>query len=119
MGAEMMFRLNSDYYEGEKSMTIPESMKFEDIEPFLETYKKDNPSKYPLAMYKSGIPGFTNFLESVVDNLIVYLMLPYCLWTKILFQTRICGRKFLKAIRNTAYGAKLTDLSMTGNARRI
>ena len=31
MGAEMMFRLNSDYYEGEKNMTIPESMKFEDI----------------------------------------------------------------------------------------
>ncbi len=36
MGAEMMFRLNSTYYEEEKGLTIPESMKFEDIEPFLE-----------------------------------------------------------------------------------
>lgn len=74
MGAEMMFRINSTYYEGQKGMTVPESMKFEDIEPYLEIYKKDNPSKYPLAMDKSGIPGFANFLESIVGS---YIVIPY------------------------------------------
>ncbi len=71
MGAEMMFRFNADYYEGEKGMTIPEFMKFEDLEPYLEVYKNDFPSKYPMAVSKSGIAGFFNSLESVVDSLIV------------------------------------------------
>ena len=74
MGAEMMFRLNSTYYEEQKGMTIPESMKFEEIEPFLEVYKKDNPTKYPLAMDKSGIAGMTNFLEKIVGD---YIVIPY------------------------------------------
>ncbi len=74
MGSEMMFRMNATYYEDEKGMTIPEEMKFEDLEPFLEAYKKDNPIKYPLAMDKSGIAGFLNFLEKVVDN---YIVIPY------------------------------------------
>jgi ABC-type glycerol-3-phosphate transport system substrate-binding protein len=74
MGAEMMFRFNADYFEGEKGMTIPEKMTFADVEPFLEAYKKDHPDKYPLAMDKTGVPGFTNFLETVVEK-VVYI--PY------------------------------------------
>ncbi len=74
MGSEMMFRLNADYFEGEKGMSIPEKMEFADIEPYLEAYKKDYPHKYPLEMSKSGIPGFTNFLERIVSNIIV---VPY------------------------------------------
>ncbi|MCR5108263.1 MAG: ABC transporter substrate-binding protein [Lachnospiraceae bacterium] len=74
MGAEDMFRLNSDYFEKEKGMVIPERMEFSDIEPFLKAYKEDNPEKYPLAMDKSGLPGYINFLERVVDPIIV---IPY------------------------------------------
>ncbi len=74
MGTEMMFRLNADYFEGEKGMEIPESMDFADIEPYLAAYKEDYPHKYPLAMDKGGIPGFTNFMERIVST---YIFLPY------------------------------------------
>ncbi len=71
MGSEMMFRLNSDYFGGEKGMEIPEHMKFADIEPYLAAYKKDHPEKYPLAMDKAGPAGLTNFLESIIENVVV------------------------------------------------
>ncbi len=74
MGTEMMFRFNSDYYEGQKGMEIPEYMTFEELEPYLEAYKKDFPHKYPLGVSKGGIPGFVNFLERIVGNLIT---IPY------------------------------------------
>ena len=74
MGTEMMYRLNADYFEGEKGMEIPERMAFGDIEPYLAAYKADYPQKYPLAMDKAGIPGFTNFLDRVISTVIV---IPY------------------------------------------
>ena len=74
MGSEMMYRLNADYFEDEKGMEIPERMTFEEIEPFLAAYKQDYPRKYPMAMDKSGIPGFTNFLERIINNVVV---IPY------------------------------------------
>ncbi len=74
MGSEDMFRFNSDYFEGEKGMTIPEHMTFAQLEPYLAAYKKDFPNKYPLAMDKGGLAGFYNFLERVVDPVIV---IPY------------------------------------------
>ena len=74
MGSEMMYRINADYFEGEKGMGIPEKMTFADIEPYLAAYKEDHPDKYPLAMDKSGVPGFTKFLDSVIDNIV---FIPY------------------------------------------
>jgi ABC-type glycerol-3-phosphate transport system substrate-binding protein len=74
MGTEMMYRLNSDYFEGKKGMEIPEFMSFADIEPFLAAYKADYPHKYPLAMDKSGMPGMTNFLERVIGT---FIFIPY------------------------------------------
>lgn len=71
MGAEEMFRLNADYFEAEKGMVIPERMELGDIEPFLEAYKKDHPDKYPLEMTKSGPAGHLNFLERIVNPIIV------------------------------------------------
>ncbi|MCR5650398.1 MAG: ABC transporter substrate-binding protein [Lachnospiraceae bacterium] len=71
MGAEDMFRLNADYFEKEKGMVIPERMDFKDIEPFLKAYKEDYPDKYPLDMTKSGPAGYMNFLERIVDPIIV------------------------------------------------
>ncbi len=74
MGTENLFRLNADYFEGQKGMEIPETMTFEDIEPYLKAYKEDNPDKYPLAMDKGGLPGYLNFLERIVGGIIV---VPY------------------------------------------
>lgn len=74
MGAENMFRFNSDYFEGEKGMSIPDKMAFADLEQYLAAYKQDNPNKYPLAMDKAGLAGFYNFLQRVVDPIIV---IPY------------------------------------------
>ena len=74
MGTEMMYRLNADYFEGEKGMEIPERMAFGDIEPYLAAYKQDHPQKYPLAMDKVGIAGFTNFLERIISRVVV---IPY------------------------------------------
>ncbi|WP_197029467.1 ABC transporter substrate-binding protein [Butyrivibrio sp. AE3004] len=74
MGAEEMFRMNSDYFEGQKGMIIPERMTFGELEPYLEAYKKDFPDKYPLAMDKSGFPGYLNCVERIVDGIIV---IPY------------------------------------------
>ena len=74
MGTEMMYRFNADYFEGEKGMEIPETMKFEDVEPYLAAYKADYPYKYPLAMDKSGPPGMTNFLERVIGT---FVFIPF------------------------------------------
>lgn len=75
MGAEEMFRINADYFEGEKGMEIPERMNgFEAIEPYLEEYKKDYPNKYPLGIDKSGPSGYLNFVEGIVGEIIV---IPY------------------------------------------
>ena len=70
MGSEMMFRLNSDYFEKEKGMTIPETMDFADLEPYLEAYKKDFPHKYPLGIDKSGVAGYSNLQEPIIGNII-------------------------------------------------
>lgn len=74
MGTEDMFRFNADYFEGEKGMTIPERMTFADLEQYLAAYKQDYPDKYPLAMDKAGLAGFYNFVQRVVDPIIV---IPY------------------------------------------
>ena len=75
MGSEEMFRLNADYFETQKGMEIPERMDgLESVEPFLKAYKEDYPNKYPVAMDKSGIPGFLNFLERIAGGVIV---IPY------------------------------------------
>lgn len=75
MGAEEMFRLNADYFETQKGMEIPERMDgLESVEPFLKAYKEDYPNKYPVAMDKSGLPGFLNFLERIAGGVIV---IPY------------------------------------------
>ena len=74
MGTENLFRLNADYYEGQKRMEIPEEMTFKDIEPFLKAYKEDHPDEYPLAMDKSGLAGYLNFLERIVGGIVV---IPY------------------------------------------
>jgi hypothetical protein len=74
MGTENLFRFNADYFEGQKGMKIPEEMTFKDVEPYLKAYKEDHPNEYPLAMDKSGLAGYLNFLERIVGGIVV---IPY------------------------------------------
>lgn len=74
LGAEVFFRLNSDYFEEEKGIEIPENMKFEELEPLLAMYKEDYPDKYPLHMGQGGLSGMFQEHERVVSS---YLVIPY------------------------------------------
>ena len=74
LGAEVFFRLNSDYFEGEKGLALPEEMAFEDLEPLLAMYKADFPDKYPLHMGHNGLSGMFQVHERIVSN---YLVIPY------------------------------------------
>ena len=74
LGAEVFFRMNSDYFEGEKGLKLPEEMKFEDLEPMLEMWKKDHPDEYPLHMTMNGLSGMFQCHERIVGS---YLVIPY------------------------------------------
>ena len=74
LAAEVFFRLNSDYFEGEKGLTIPETMKFEELEPLLRMWKEDHPGEYPLHMAQSGLSGMFQCHERIVGS---YLVIPY------------------------------------------
>lgn len=74
LGAEVFFRLNSDYFEGEKGLTLPETMKFEELEPLLAMWKADHPDEYPLYMTQSGLSGMFQCHERIVGT---YLVIPY------------------------------------------
>jgi len=74
LGAEVFFRLNSDYFEGEKGLTIPETMKFADLEPMLALWKSDHPDEYPLYMAQSALSGMWQCHERIVGS---YLVIPY------------------------------------------
>lgn len=74
LGAEVFFRLNSDYFEGEKGLTIPETMEFADLEPMLKMWKEDHPDEYPLYMSQSALSGMFQVHERIVGS---YLVIPY------------------------------------------
>ena len=74
IGIQVFFRMNSDYFEDEKGMTLPEEMEFEDLEPYLAAWKEDHPNEYPLYMTKNGLTGFWQVHQRVVSS---YLVIPY------------------------------------------
>ncbi len=74
LGAEVFFRINSDYFEGEKGMELPESMDFSELEPMLKIWKEDHPNEYPLYMTQSGLSGMFQCHERIVGS---YLVIPY------------------------------------------
>ncbi len=74
IGIQVFFRMNSDYFENEKGMTLPDEMKFEELEPYLAAWKADHPNEYPLHMTKSGLTGFWQVHQRVVSS---YLVIPY------------------------------------------
>ena len=74
LGAEVFFRLNSDYFEGEKGLELPEEMKFADLEPLLQMYQEDHPGEYALHMGHNGLSGMFQEHERIVSS---YLVIPY------------------------------------------
>jgi len=74
LGAEVFFRINSDYFEGEKGLTLPEEMSFAELEPLLEMYKEDHPTEYPFYLTSSGPLGMFQTHERIVGS---YLVIPY------------------------------------------
>lgn len=74
LGAEVFFRLNSDYFEGEKGLKIPETMEFKDLEPLAKMWKEDHPDEYPLYMATGGMSGMFQVHERIVGS---YLVIPY------------------------------------------
>ena len=74
LGAEVFFRLNSDYFEQEKGLTLPEQMDFAELEPLLAMWKEDHPGEYPLYMPQNGLSGMFQCHERIVGS---YLVIPY------------------------------------------
>ena len=74
LGAEVFFRMNSDYYEGEKGIELPDDIEFADLEPYLEMWKKDHPNEYPLYLASSGMSGAFQVHERIAGK---YLVIPY------------------------------------------
>ncbi|SFI24008.1 ABC-type glycerol-3-phosphate transport system, substrate-binding protein [Pseudobutyrivibrio sp. OR37] len=74
LGAEVFFRMNSDYFEDEKGMTLPEKMSFADLEPYLKQWKEDHPEDYPFYIPNSGLSGAFQVHERIVSK---YLVIPY------------------------------------------
>lgn len=74
LGAEVFLVMNSDYFEGEKGMEIPESMDLRDVEPYLAAWKEDNPDRYPLFLTSNGVTGLFQSHERIAGK---YLVVPY------------------------------------------
>lgn len=74
LGAEVFFRLNRDYFEGERGLELPEQMEFADLEPLLAMYQEDHPDEYALHMGQNGLSGMFQEHERIVDS---YLVIPY------------------------------------------
>ena len=74
LGAEVFFRLNSDYFETEKGCTLPEEMSFGELEPYLQMWKEDHPNEYPFIVTASGLTALNQVHESIAGD---YLVIPY------------------------------------------
>ncbi|SEA65437.1 carbohydrate ABC transporter substrate-binding protein, CUT1 family [Oribacterium sp. KHPX15] len=74
LGAEVFFRMNSDYFEKEKGMILPEEMTFADLEPYLKQWKDDHPGDYPFYIPGTGLSGAFQVHERIVSK---YLVIPY------------------------------------------
>lgn len=74
LGAEVFFRMDSDYFEGEKGLTLPEEMAFADLEQYLKMWKEDHPDEYPFYIPSVGLSGAFQVHERIVSR---YLVIPY------------------------------------------
>lgn len=70
-GIEVFWIIDIDYFVTQKGMTVPPSMTFADIEPYLAAYKADYPESYPLILSKGGITSWSNFVDWVSEDAMI------------------------------------------------
>ena len=59
---EVFWILDTTYFLGEKGFAPETEIPFEDIEPYLEAYKRDHPGDYPIKIAYGGITSWQNAL---------------------------------------------------------
>ncbi|SCY09968.1 ABC-type glycerol-3-phosphate transport system, substrate-binding protein [Lachnospiraceae bacterium XBB2008] len=74
LAVEAFFRMNSDYYEGEKGLTLPDEIAFSELEKYASMWKEDHPDEYPLYMTQKGYGQVFQCHENIVGE---YLVIPY------------------------------------------
>ncbi len=67
-GMEVFWILDSDYYLTEKGLQKDPYISFEDIEPYMEMYKKDYPNNYPLMIAKGGVTSWMNCVGDWINQ---------------------------------------------------
>ena len=72
MASQQFFRMDKERYEA-LGFTLPETIKFADLEPMLKAYKETY-NEYPMAMGKGGLTGMTNLAQWIAGS---YLCSPY------------------------------------------
>ena len=72
MASQQFFRMDKERYEA-MGFTLPETIKFADLEPMLKAYKETY-NDYPMAMGKGGLTGMTNSAQWIAGS---YLCSPY------------------------------------------
>ena len=72
MASQQFFRMDKERYEA-LGFTLPEYIKFADLEPMLKAYKETY-NEYPMAMGKGGLTGMTNLAQWIAGS---YLCSPY------------------------------------------
>ncbi len=72
-GIEVFWIIDIDYFKTEKGMDIPYTMEFKDMEKYLETYKADHPTEYPLILAREGITSWSNFMDWINSDAMVSL----------------------------------------------
>lgn len=73
MASQQFFRMDKERYEA-IGMELPASMKFADLEAYLEAYKANYSDVYPLMLGKGGLTGMNNCAQWIAGS---YLCSPY------------------------------------------
>lgn len=68
MARHCCFRIHAGYYEDVLGMEVPETMKFEDLEPYLAAFKADRPDEYPIPISRGGLSHWYSFMEVVAGS---------------------------------------------------
>ena len=68
IGMEIFWILDTDYFINQKGLRQDPYISFEDIEPYLEMYKKDYPDDFPYKMAKGGITSWANCLVDWINQ---------------------------------------------------
>lgn len=68
---EVFWRLDPAAFVDELGMTIPETMSFADIEPYLEAYKAAHPDAYPMYCKRNGPDSNENQVNWIMKDIML------------------------------------------------